>query len=95
MAAVSDIGRYLVETIASLYLIIVVLRGILQASGADFYNPISQFIARATNPPLLVLRKVIPAGRRFDASIVVWRCLFKGLACQGFWCWRALCRPAF
>lgn len=79
MAAVSDIGRYLVETIASLYLIIVVLRGILQVSGADFYNPISQFIARATNVPLLILRKIIPAGRRFDASIVVLALLIQGI----------------
>ena len=80
MAAVSDIGRYLVETIASLYLIIVVLRGILQASGADFYNPISQFIAGATNPPLRVLRKLIPAGRRFDASTLVLALLVQSLS---------------
>ena len=76
----SDIGRYLVETIASLYLILVVLRGILQGSGANFYNPISQFIAGATNPPLKVLRKLIPAGRRLDASVVVLALLVQALA---------------
>jgi YggT family protein len=76
----SDIGRYLVETIASLYLILVVLRGILQGSGADFYNPISQFIAGATNPALKVLRKLIPAGRRFDASVLVLALLVQALA---------------
>ena len=71
MAALSEIGRYLVETIATLYLILVVLRGILQASGADFYNPISQFIARATNPPVLLLRRVIPVRKRFDPAVVL------------------------
>ena len=45
MAAFAEIGSYLADTIASLYLIIVVLRGILQGSQADVYNPISQFIA--------------------------------------------------
>ena len=79
MAALSEIGRYLVDTIASLYLIIVVLRGILQGSGADSRNPISQFIARATNPPLLVLRKVIPAGRRWDLSVVALALLVQGI----------------
>lgn len=71
MGALTEIARYLVDTIASIYLIIVVLRGLLQASRADFYNPISQFIARATNPPLAVLRKVIPAGKQFDLSVLV------------------------
>jgi len=71
MSAASEIGRYLADTIVSIYLVLVVLRGLLQAAQADFYNPISQFIVRATNPPLIVLRKVIPAGRRFDFSAVV------------------------
>ncbi|MEY2908056.1 MAG: hypothetical protein RLZZ602_579, partial [Pseudomonadota bacterium] len=71
MSAASEIGRYLSDTIVSIYLVLVVLRGLLQAAKADFYNPISQFIVRATNPPLIVLRKVIPAGRRFDFSAVV------------------------
>ena len=70
MGALSEIGRYLVDTVASIYLIIVVLRGILQGSGADFYNPISQFIARATNPPLMIIRKIIPAGKRIDFSVI-------------------------
>jgi len=79
MTAVSDIGRYLAETITSLYLVIVVLRGLLQASRADFYNPISQFIARATNPPLLLMRKLVPAGQRFDISIVLLALLVQGI----------------
>ena len=39
---------------------IVLLRFIMQLVRADFYNPISQFIVKATNPLLLPLRKVIP-----------------------------------
>ena len=71
MAAFAEIGSYLADTITSLYLIIVVLRGILQGSQADAHNPISTFIAQATNPPLRLIRKVVPTGKRFDLSIIV------------------------
>ncbi len=71
MGAASEIGRYLVDTVASLYLIIVVLRGILQATRADFYNPISQFIVRATHYPLQPFRKLIPSGKRFDPAVII------------------------
>lgn len=71
MSALSEIGRYLIDTVASLYLILVVLRGVLQVSRADFYNPISQFIARATNPPLALLRRVLPGGKRFDPAVLI------------------------
>jgi YggT family protein len=43
----------------------------LQASGADFYNPISQFVVKATQPPLGILRRAIPRGRRFDPALLV------------------------
>ena len=79
MAAFAEIGRYLVDTVASLYLIVVVLRGILQGSAADSRNPISQFIARATNPPLALLRRLIPAGRRFDLSVIALAIIVQGV----------------
>lgn len=71
MAALNEIAAFLVETAASLYLILVVLRGMLQTARADFYNPISQFVVRATNPPLRVLHRVIPGKGRFDPSVLV------------------------
>lgn len=71
MAALNEITAFLVETAASLYLILVVLRGMLQAAKADFYNPISQFVVRVTNPPLRVLHRVIPTRGRFDAGVLV------------------------
>ena len=40
MAALNEIARYLLETAASFYLILTVLRGMLQLARADFYNPI-------------------------------------------------------
>jgi len=71
MAALNEIAAFLVETAASLYLILVVLRGMLQAARADFYNPISQFVARLTNPPLQALHRIIPIRSRVDPAVLV------------------------
>ena len=71
MAALNEIAAFLVETAASLYLVLVVLRGMLQTARADFYNPISQFVVRATNPPLRILHRVIPGRGRFDPAVLV------------------------
>ena len=63
---------YVVQTLGSLYLVIVLMRFILQLVKADFYNPISQFIVRATKPLLMPLRRVIPGYGGIDfASLVL------------------------
>ena len=41
---------YLVQTLLSLYLLAMLLRFLLQLVRADFYNPISQFLVKITNP---------------------------------------------
>jgi len=43
----------------------------LQWVRADFYNPLSQFLVRATNPLLIPLRRVIPAVGSLDTASVV------------------------
>lgn len=63
---------YVVQTLGSLYLLIVLLRFIFQLVRADFYNPLSQFIVKATQPLVFPLRKVIPGFRGVDfASLVL------------------------
>jgi len=71
VGALQEIFQFLLETLGSLYLCLVVLRAMLQASGADFYNPIAQFVVKATQPPLGILRRAIPGGRRFDPALLV------------------------
>ena len=71
MMNTASIGITLTNSVLSLYLVIVVIRGILQGSRADFYNAISQLVARVTNPPLALLRTVLPFGQRIDISIVL------------------------
>lgn len=51
-----------------------VFRLLAEAVRADFYNPICQFLYRATNPVLTPLRRVIPTWRRINlaALLIAW-----------------------
>lgn len=71
MNGVNMAAVYVVQTLGSLYLLIVLLRFILQLVRADFYNPISQFIVRATQPLLQPLRRVIPGFAGIDLASLV------------------------
>ena len=55
------------------------MRFILQLSRADFYNPISQFIVKATNPLLIPLRRIIPSIGGIDTASIVLAILFQAL----------------
>jgi len=62
---------FLVQTLFGLYTLVVMLRFLLQWARADFYNPISQFVVKATNPPLRPLRRLIPGFRGIDIASIV------------------------
>ncbi len=68
MNAINEILVYLVQTLLSLYLVTMLLRFLLQLVRADFYNPISQFIVKVTNPLVIPLRRVIPGLGGIDMS---------------------------
>lgn len=62
---------FLLEIAATLYGGLVLARLLLQLVRGNFYNPIAQFILRATSPMLLPLRRVIPPIGRFDTAALV------------------------
>ncbi len=62
---------FLVETLFDLYIIVLMLRFILQQVRADFYNPISQFIVKATAPVLNPARKLIPGFGGIDLATII------------------------
>lgn len=67
-----SIGAYLIKTVGSLYLIAILLRFLLQLARADFYNPVSQFLVKITNPAVKPLRRVVPGVMGIDfASLVL------------------------
>ncbi|KHO64777.1 MULTISPECIES: YggT family protein [Pseudomonas] len=71
MNGLSTAAVYVIQTLGSLYLLIVLLRFVLQLVRADFYNPLSQFIVRATSPLLMPLRRVIPGFGGIDLASLV------------------------
>ena len=75
----SDAGLFLVDTVLGLYILIVLLRFLFQLTGVDFYNPISQFIVKASNPPLSRLRRMVPGLWGIDFAAVVLLILLEGV----------------
>ena len=61
----------IVNTLVDLYVLLVLLRFLLQMLRADFYNPVSQFIVRVTTPPLRILRRFIPSVSGQDSASIV------------------------
>ena len=62
---------FLIDTLFSIYIAIMLLRFILQQVGADFYNPISQFIVKATQPLVKITRRFVPSIRKIDTATLV------------------------
>ena len=75
---ISDATFFLVDTVLGLYILIVMLRFLFQLTGADFYNPISQFIVKASNPLLRRLRRVVPGLWGIDFAAVVLLIVLEG-----------------
>ncbi len=68
-----------INTLFDLYILLVLLRFLLQMLRADFYNPVSQFIVKLTTYPLKMLRRVIPSvGGQDTAAIVLCLVLIYG-----------------
>jgi YggT family protein len=62
---------YIVDTLMSLALFVVLARLLLQLTRADFRNPISQAIVQLTNPLIVPLRRVLPPIGKLDTASVV------------------------
>lgn len=62
---------YLISTLTDLYVAAILLRLLLQWVRADFYNPLSQFLVKVTNPVLVPARRIIPSIGKLDTASVV------------------------
>jgi len=61
----------IINSLFDLYILLVLLRFMLQMLRADFYNPVSQFIVKLTTPPLRILRRIIPSVAGQDSASIV------------------------
>lgn len=66
-----NVASFLINTLFDFYLIVALLRFILQWLHADYYNPISQFTIKLTDPVLKPLRKLLPSIRGIDTALFV------------------------
>ena len=78
--SVGQVVVLVVNTLGGLFILALLLRFLLQASRADFYNPVSQALVKMTAPILNPLRKVIPAWRNFDIAALLVSLIISTLA---------------
>jgi len=62
---------YILDTLATLYNAVLLLRLIMQLSRADFRNPIGRGVVQLTDPLIRPLRRVLPPAGRVDTASVV------------------------
>lgn len=62
-------GLMLVNTLINIYLFLLMLRFLLQASRADYYNPLSQSVVKITQPVVGLFQSFLgPVANRFDLA---------------------------
>ena len=66
-----DAMNFLINIFFDLLIIVALLRLWLQLVRADFYNPVSQFVVRATNPLVQPLRRLVPMIGQLDLASVI------------------------
>lgn len=62
---------FLLDTLFMLYVIVLLVRVLLQLTHAPFHNPISQLVWRVTARPVAILAMGIPRWRNIDIPAVV------------------------
>jgi YggT family protein len=67
---------YIVDTLTSLYLGVLILRFIMQIVRANFRNPFAEAVLRLTNPLIMPLRRVLPPVGKTDSATVLAILLF-------------------
>jgi YggT family protein len=71
--------QFLIDFVFNIYLMVVLLRLWLQFARADFYNPFSQFVVKATQPIVAPMRRILPSIGRLDTATLVLALIVAGL----------------
>jgi YggT family protein len=83
MSYFASAAALLIEIAFGVIVALFALRLLAEAVRADFYNPLSQFLYRSTNPVLMPLKRIVPNFRRINiaALLIAWLAEFlKNLA---------------
>lgn len=83
---------FIVRTLTSLYLAVLMLRLLMQIVRVDFRNPFAEAVVRLTNPLVMPLRRILrPIGKVDTASVVaivlfaIFKVLVEWLLVHGVW----------
>ncbi len=67
----TDALVFLVDSLLSLYLYVLILRFVMQLTRADFRNQIAHAVLIVTNPVIMPLRKILPPMGKIDTASVL------------------------
>ena len=70
-ANVTNAIVFIIDTLAQLYLFLLLLRLWLPWLGADFRNPIAQAILKLTSPVVVPIRRIVPPIGKLDTATVL------------------------
>jgi YggT family protein len=62
---------FLVDTLLTLYLYVLILRFVMQLTRADFRNQVAHAVLVVTNPVIMPLRKIFPPLGKVDSASVL------------------------
>ncbi|MGI9250716.1 MAG: YggT family protein [Pseudohongiellaceae bacterium] len=80
MELLTNIAIDAIRALSFLYILAILLRFTLQIGRADFYNPVSQAVARVTDPMARLFRRFIPGYRNIDFALLVLAMLVRAVA---------------
>ena len=63
-----EISTFLLTTLTSIIVFVILLRFFLQLVRANFRNPLAQAIVQLTSPLVVPVRRVVPAFGKFDTA---------------------------
>lgn len=72
MGSASQAFAFLIETVFQLYLAALMLRVLLEALRADYYNPICQALIKLTDPLVRPLSKILPRVGPVSLAGIAW-----------------------
>ena len=71
LSPLENAASFLIQILFSVYIIVLLLRLLLQWHRIDFYNPVSQLVVKLTDPIIQPLRSILPRIANVDTATVV------------------------
>ena len=77
--------RYIIDTLTTLYLAVLLLRLLMQIARVNFRNVFAEAVVRLTNPLVMPLRRILPPVSKVDSASVVAIVLFAAFKIALLW----------